>query len=368
LGIFKTLIIKEWLKAFIGAASVLFIMVTVSNLIDGFLRSSVTPWEVVINYFLDMPKWINRLLPVSSLVASLFSINKLLRRNELIALFSSGFSRKKFIITILQVSSIVAGLQFLNTSFAEPFSKKLRYYLVPQTVTKFKHDRNLGLRTSALDSGKIWYKSKNYFFSFSTFDKANNAVHDVNLYYFSPDHKLQTLIIAKKAIFIEREGWKFYEGEKTLALNTVNFPRNVKFQEELVVLNEVAQDFKDMEADINTLSIFSLAKFIYKINKSGTSSIEYEILFLKKFADSILTILFSMVAISIIFNPNRRSASFLKTVSFTFVFSILFFLVDSSFLALGNSGKISVFMATFFIPFIFSLYIIFRIRKNRQLA
>jgi lipopolysaccharide export system permease protein len=368
LNILKRLIFKEWFKAFIGAAAVLLVLIAVANLISGFLRSSVTPWEVVINFILDLPRWINKLLPVSCLVATLFSINKLLRRNELIAICSLGFSRRDFTHVIIQASFLVALFQFFNSAVLDPFSKKIRYAWVPQTLKKFRHDKGVGLKKSGLESGKIWFKSGNYFFSYVAFDKDNNTLNDVSMYYYTTENKLQTLVNAAKAINVSEDKWKFVDGEKYFGLSSVNFPQYIKFDEDMIVMNERAQDFKDIDSDINTLGIIGLTKFIYKIRQSGISSREYEMLLYKKLSDSLVCILFGLVSIMAIFNPNRRGSSFGKSVVFTFVFTILYFLVDSSFQALGTNGKVPAFMASFAIPFVFSLYIAYKYYKNRQLT
>ena len=92
-------IAKEWFKALLGATIVLFILITVGDIINGFLRG-YDPRRVLIEYALKMPELMSKMLPISSLLATLFSINKLKSHSELISILAGGYSAIKIYVLI----------------------------------------------------------------------------------------------------------------------------------------------------------------------------------------------------------------------------------------------------------------------------
>ena len=138
-NILKRLIFKEWFKVFFSSAFLLFLLISVANLIGGLMRGNVSATDVLMNHLLEIPGAMSKILPVSCLVASLFSINKLKNRNELTAIFASGFSRQNFFVTVLQASIFVALFQFMMSGFIDPYAKKNRSRLIANPESKFKN-------------------------------------------------------------------------------------------------------------------------------------------------------------------------------------------------------------------------------------
>jgi len=200
--------------------AVLFLLLTVANLISGFLRGNVTPIEVILNYIIEIPGFMLKIFPVSCLTASLFSINKLKNRNELTAIFASGFSSKKYFITLIQASTAVAVLQLFMGGFIQPKTRSYRDNLIENSDNKFRNLKAKGLRTSTIGTGKIWFKSNDYFFSFSSFDKKKSELNNVTLYYFDNSYKLIKKLVSPKLIHRKGTSWigknvKSYEGTNT---------------------------------------------------------------------------------------------------------------------------------------------------------
>lgn len=366
--IFKKLVTKEWYKFFISSAFILFLLITVANLISGFLRKNVTAMEVIINHLLELPTSINRIFPISCLIASLFCINKLKNRNELTAIFALGYSRKNFIVDVLQAASVIALLQFISASYFSPFMKKQRHMLIRNSEHKFRNLRSKGLKSSTIGSGKIWYKSSNYYFAFSTFDKKRNILSDVSLIYLDENYLIKERVTAELVQRDDQSGlWLFKNGTHYTDLNTKIFPAIEKFDKRTFEINEKPEDFRQIEADITILDIKELYYYIKKLTNAGINTSEYQVMFLNKFSMSLICIIFALMATVAIFNPNRRSSSFGRSLGFVFIFTILYWLIQSYFLELGISSKIPPVIACFGVPLLFSLYLGIYFFKNRKL-
>lgn len=366
--ILKKLITSEWYKFFIASVIVLFLLITIGNLVSGLLRSNVTAQEVIFNHLIELPGSFNRIFPVSCLIASLFSINKLINRNELTAIFASGYSRKNFVMTLIQASLLVAILQFFTSSYIQPFVKKYRDFFITNSQSKFRNLKSKGLRASTIGSGQIWYKSGNYYFSFATFDKSRNIIFDVKIYFTDKNYNLKKKLEGKELHYEKNKNlWVLKNGISYSMLNESTFPKIEKFDSIDILLNEDPSDFKQIESDITTLNIWQLYQYIDKLKMSGINTNEYEVTFWNNFSSSLVCIIFALLASIPIFNPNRRTNSIAKNITFVFVFTILYWFVYSYFLELGKSTKLNPMLACFAVPIFFSLYLAYFFRKHRTL-
>ena len=366
MSVIRNLVLKEWFRFFLGAFIVLVLLITVAELISGFLRSMVTPVEVIYNHLLELPGKFKLIMPVSCLAASLFSINKLKNRNELTAIFASGYSRKRFMRDVAIGGIIIALSQFLISSFIEPFAKSKKDLFIQDGQSKFKNLKSKGLMASTIGSGKMWFKSDKYFFSFSTFDKQKNQLNQVSAYFFNSDNLITSKITAPAAKFIGG-AWIC---EDALSINQLvggKFPETKSIKNYSLKIDETPKDFKEIEADITTLNFFKLFRYIMKLRDGGINVNEYLVILLEKISISMVCIVFSLVAAIGAFSPNRRGSSFGKSLVGVFVFVILYWLVNSYFIQLGVSSKIDPFLACFSVPAVFALYLANYFLRNRTL-
>ena len=194
--------------------------------------------------------------------------------SELIAIFSSGFPLREFFLVLAFASTVVFSTQIILSGFIEPQLKKASLAYLPEGGKKFSSKKGKGLKISSLDSGKIWFKSENYFFSFSAFDKQKNELKDVLIYFFNQDFKGQTSIKAESAIFKNDYQWQLKNGFYLLSLSGESFSKIKPLTESLIVLNETLDDFKQIDSDITTLNLFSLVNYIYRISRTGINTDE----------------------------------------------------------------------------------------------
>ncbi len=366
MSIIRRLVIFEWFKFFNGAFVLLLLLLTIANLISGFLRVNVTPWEVILNHLIEMPASLKKILPISCLVASLFSINKLKSRSELTAIFSIGYSRKQYIFDLIICATIVASLQFISSSFLEPFIKSNKDHLIANSESKFRNLKRKGLLASTISSGHFWYKDKNYFLSFDAFDKANYSIKNAVIYQFSGS-LIQKITFGKEISWVDN-AWRIHQGVNFLNLHEEKTFPSIHHEKDYVpYLNLTPDDFLQLDSDITTLNIFNLRKYITKLKSNQINTNEYEVLFYEKISTSLICIIFAIISALPIFNPNRRNSSFGRSVVFIFVFTIFYWLINSYFIELGKSSKLNPILSCFGVHVLFTLFLIKVFHKNRQL-
>ena len=92
----KKLIWVEWVKIFVVVAGAFFLLYSVGELVASFINSSKTAAEIFFRYLFSLPTALSYMVPFACLIASLFALNRLRDRSELIAIFAGGFSRSRF--------------------------------------------------------------------------------------------------------------------------------------------------------------------------------------------------------------------------------------------------------------------------------
>jgi lipopolysaccharide export system permease protein len=361
--ILSGLIIKEWFKSFIGAVVVLFLLITTADLINGFLQGKDIS-RVFLEYLLKMPDLMGKMLPICCLVSSLFSLNKLKAHAELISILAAGYSYRKIYLLISGCAVVVVLLQFFNLGFIEPFANKIKR----QEITKSVKSEGRYLTRSSLEGGKFWYKSKNYFASFSYFDRKNLQLRDIEIFFFNDKHKSEKILRADFAHYAGNNVWKLNNAIEISGLDNSVFPLQTSKSAVEVSLREIPEDFGEFEADLTTLSFFKLAQFIARLSKTGINISEYEIILMNKIFLSFICLVFALIPVSSIFNPNRRSDSFGKSVVKTLLVTVVFWVLYSSAVAYGNSGNIPPWLATGIIPGLFFSFVLWTYFKNRKLS
>lgn len=368
LAVIRKHIAKEWLVFFLSAFILLILLLTVANLVSGFLRPNVSAIDVLINHLIELPGYSSQIFPVACLMASLFSINKMKNRNELTAIFASGFSRQDFIITIVVVASLASVFQFTFSSYLYPFTMKNRHVWIADGHKKFGNLKSKGLMTSTISSGKLWYRTKDFFLAFSAFDKKTSVLQNVTLYYITPPNRLAERISAKSASYIGKGNWRFIDGKSHSEIDKETFPQSENFAQKDIDLSMELEQFVQAEADITTLDIHQLREYIGHLDDSGINTSEYQVMYWDKFSSTFICVLFALLAAIGIFNPNRRSSSFGKTVVVVFVFTLVYWFVYSYVSELGRSGKVSAFLSCFSVPSLFLCYLMFVFYRNRHLS
>src|SRR6476660_6406059 len=110
--ILSKLIVKEWFKSLIGAVTVLFLLISTADLINGFLQGKEAT-RVLLEYILKMPDLMGKMFPICCLVATLFSFNKLKAHSELIAVLAAGYSYTKIYVLIGTCALFMVAVQFV---------------------------------------------------------------------------------------------------------------------------------------------------------------------------------------------------------------------------------------------------------------
>lgn len=305
-----------------------------------------------------------KMLPICCLVATLFSLNRLKAHSELISILAAGYSYTKIYFLIGSCALLIVFVQFFNLGFLEPIANSVKR----QEIRKSAKSEGRYLTRSSIEGGKFWYKSQDYFASFTYFDRKQKLLKDLEIYFFNEKHKSVRIIKSTGALFNPTGSWTLSNVTEISHLDDPVFPLETFRPKQDLILKEVPEDFGEFEADLTTLSYFKLRNFVSRLSKTGINVSEYQIILLNKVFLSFICLVFALIPVSSIFNPNRRSSSFGKNVVQTLLITVAFWVLYSGAVAFGNSGDAPPWLATGIVPFLFFSFVVWTYLKNRKLA
>ena len=308
------------------------------------------------------------ILPFSCLCATLFGTERLNSKNELIAIFASGFGRKSFILTITLAALGVAFAEFSLTSIVSPLFNKKRQEWLERTGAKFENKTNMGLKTTLQGGNRIWYKNKDQFLAFTAFDKSSKEIKDPVIFSIGENQKLAKIIWAKAAKSQIGRDWAFRDGKKLEDLDKDSFASTSIFTELILPLRETPHEMSQIDSEVSNLGFLSLVRFISNIRKAGINAQEYEVILYEKISSAILCLLLALVPIGALFSPGRRQSSFGKNAAFALLAIFVYYLLNSMMIALGSSGRLPPLLSVFLIPGLVATYLAAMLaQKNRAL-
>lgn len=363
------LVLKEWLRFFTGSVLILLMVLSLGHVLNSLLRDTNSFKTIYQSLYLEIPTFLIKIFPVSCLIASLFSINKLKSRNELTAIFASGFSRSRFVFSVGTIGAFVGILLFFINAYLVPYTKHRQDIMKNGQAREAAGNaiKKSTVSINALNSGKIWFKGQDYFFSYSSFDRKTNTLYNLTLYLYDKNFKFTEQISAAYGDYQNENNWLLRRALHYTNLDNKTFPTVQYFDALPLKIRETISDFRQINADIATLNIWKLYDYIGVLKTNGINYSEYFVTFLDKFSSAFTCLVLSILASIALFNPNRRNSSFGKSVAFVLTFTFVYWFIYSYFLTLGQTSRIPAVVATFGVPSIFVLYLTFYFIYHRKL-
>ena len=365
--IFSRMVLSEWLRAFITTLFVLFSIIFVGNIVSEFLRDAASTQDIFQNFVLEVPKWMEKVVPISCLGATLFSIYRLKITNALISLFALGFKRSDYLKILFFLALFVGAFQLLVGGYIRPYARSLRKDWLDK-MSHFRGYKKGGVRARTIASGLIWYKGRNYFSHFSYYNKEKKSLNEFSSFHFDGQGELSRVVRADFAIHEKKTTWKLVGVEVYDNLNKKRFPSVSVHKELLTELGEKPTEFDSIESDVHELAIDDLYDYVKKVDGLGIEAAEFDILFFEKLSTPFICLVFTFLPIAGLFYPNRRVGGLGKSVIFLLVFTFGFWFLYSSLLTMGSNGKVTPLLATFGLPAICLIYILVTLFRHRKLT
>lgn len=286
------------------------------------------------------------ILPIAAIFATIFTIHRLVKNNEIIILFNSGMSFMRISLPLLVLSmGISIGLFFLNEIIVSPANyevAKLRSH-----IRKNEFRSNLS-RTKFALRGK-----EGIFYDIGFYDDINKIISNVVIEKFEKKLQMNTLIMFKKAEFTEY-GWLAEDVYIKSFVDDAEVPVAISqpIPTLLISTSELPSDFGKESKTPDEMNARELSRFIKERLRAGSDVSAYIVEYQMRFSFPLLPFILSLLGLSLCIK--RPRVGFASIVGYSLGISFGIWGMFAIFKSFGVSGKISPYIAAW-MPIIMTL-------------
>lgn len=335
-----------------------FVIVDLMESLDDFIDQQV-PQKIIFTYYLYfLPEIIRLILPVSILLACLFTVGKLNNFNELTAIKASGISLYRFMIPFLLIGLLLSLFSIYFSGWVVPQSNAKKVEIEQKYMKK-----NL----THIGANIFFQDGENQFVNIGFYDQTNMMISRAGIVIINQEDPTRLM---KKYDCISlswdstKGKWVGSEVVETIFLtdttNQVLFHTKLEFDHLLFR----PEDILIKQKRIEELSLTEISQVIKSQRRSGNDTtkleIDYHSLISFAFAN-LIVVLFGLP-----FSADRRSG----TVAFQFGMNLFFTFIYLAFMKIsqsfGKNGLLNPILTAWFANLVFATFAILNIIRVRK--
>lgn len=335
---------RKVIPLFIGAIfffSFVIVLVDLMMNLWGFISNGVPVKTVLRIMALYVPKTVWYATPIAILFAVSYSLSDLYANNELIAIFASGISLRKFTAPLLVFSFFLSFAMFFWDD----------YVVVPAYTQKVALQEEVLEPNKTLNNDKIVVLSENgnVTYKAEVYDDSIKQLSYIFIVIRNEDKSFCGLIQADSAIWKDGH-WNFSRGIYYKFKDDGLVP--IKIDAELEKrFTEPPETFRNNVVSIETVNSRDARTYITHLQRAGLPFAEELSLYYKKF--SFPFILFIVVFLSIGLSGKSRKNVMLISLALCIGSTVLFYVTQMITMLLAKFGYITPFMGAWFPVFLF---------------
>jgi LPS export ABC transporter permease LptG len=353
-----------FLYAFVGFIAI-WLVFDLGDRGPDFIDAKVPPVRVLYYYGTQLPQVLVICLPVSLMLALLYSLSRLSRSNEIISMLGAGLSVGRIIAPLIGVGALVTLASMgLNYSWA-PHSEAARKSVFNEIVRGSAGDKTIGAQLFRNRSAaRTWYVQRMAFDS--------NTLEGLHITQQDTDGNIATKYYARRATYDPARGvWELVDG-KTVTFDKDGNQIGEKYHDTLVVTDwpETPWRIASSNLDAEKLSVPELRDYLrFNSDFPRTQLAPYRTQLLYRYAlpCACFIVVFISAPLGIVFS---RRGVLVGVASSIFIFFGMLFLTNL-FLALGKGDRVPPFVAAwgpnlFF--FLLGLFLLHIRSANREIS
>ena len=293
-------ILKKFLGTFFFMLAVIMsiaIVFDISEKLEKFMRSDAPFLKIVFNYYLNFAFYYGNLFSSLLIFLSvLLFTSQMAQRTEIVAIFASGVSFRRFLYPYFIGATILVGVSIYFTHYQLPIANKTRLQFEEEYLRKqFRiSDKNLHRQYAP---NKIAY--------FESFSTINNVGYKFSIEQWDDDGKLSSKLLADRARFDSLSGkWvieNYYIRHFSDSIETITKGTKI---DTLLALKP--SDFGQRISVASTMGYTELNDFIDAERKKGSDqTVHYEIEKHQRTSYPFATYILTIIGVSIASRKNR---------------------------------------------------------------
>lgn len=353
-------IIKEFVLPFVYCLAtfvILYIIVDIFSHLDEILKEHVSLIILRNYYLLLIPIILVQITPIAALLSTLYSVGKLNKQNEIVAMKAMGISPLRIITPLLLLGLSLSAIIFEVQDGIIP-----QAMLASTTIKEEKIEKKRASSESRIIHQLTLYGKDNRLFYLDTYDLQQNLLQGITILEHDENQKLTSKIVAREGHWIDST-WKFFDcviykfdgagqivGEPTFS------------KERTLYIPEKPKDFLRHESQTEFMNYRQLKDYIDRLSNIGRRTITRLLVDLHyKVSSSLITFVIMLVGIPFAVGARKSGAMF--SIGLCIAISFSYYVVLSICLALGKTGVFPPFLAAWLTNILFVMLAVHLIRK-----
>lgn len=316
----------------------LYVIIDLFSHLDDILKNKVAVDILVKYYLLNLPIIFVQVVPITCLLATLYTFSKLNRDNEIIAIRASGLSIFEITKVLIIFGILISVFIFwINDRFV-PSSLS-----VTQKIKKQIEDGR----------GKIPEKENETIYNLSMYG-LNNRLYFVNQFCFASktmtgitilehdEHQnIVKKIVASRGIY-EGNFWRFYKTIIYVFDENGQMKEEPLFsEEEMMTISETPRDFLNQRQHPDFMTVAQISDYIWKLSKSGATGVirNLKVDLYQRFMMPIISLIMILLAIPFSMMVKKRATG-LSSIGLSITTGFLYYVLNAVSIALGKAGII----------------------------
>lgn len=329
----------------------LYVAVDFFEKIDSFIGAGLPYWKALAFFLFKTPFIIAQILPVAVLLSVLVVFGLMAKKNEILALQSSGMSIHYLLKPILWVGFVSAGMLFVFSEAVVPITMENanRIWLreVKEEAAVLSKEKN------------IWLKGNRLITHIKFYNKQKLEIHGVTRYHFNGEFKLSKRTDAERGFF-ENGKWRLSGVmeqilDKTTGNHAIDF-----YDEKTEDMDFTPDNLQTVVKKSEEMGMSELYEYVEKIEKEGYDATEYRVDFYGKTAFPFICVIMSIIGTGIA-APGRIRDGIAIGVSYGIGIAFGYWVLFSFCMSLGYGGMLPPPIAAWSANFVFLCFGIFKL-------
>lgn len=281
---------REFLKLFgflvIGFVAI-FTLFDFIEKVDNFMEAGV-PGSTMLSYFvLQVPEVTTLMIPMAVLMGTVLSLGLMAKKNEIVAVKSSGISIFRYTLPIILLSVALALAVAMINETVLPVTKARTNFIWNVLVEKQPG--------KLFQKEKFWYKGQNAIYQVGFYEPETQSLSEVTFYRFGKDFTLAERLDARRARYLGGR-WVFFDGLYQRRLPGGGYNAHV-FDELSLSLAERPQDFTRLTKPSEEMSLGELARYVGKVQAKGFDPLKQRVDLQAKLSFPFVCLIMAMIGI-----------------------------------------------------------------------
>ncbi len=274
--------------------------------------------QALLFVLLSVPRDIEMFFPMAALLGALIGLGMLASSSELVVMQASGFSKLDIGLSVLKTAVPLMIVVTLLGQWGAPQAQKM--------ARDMRAFSTSGGKLLSVRAG-VWARDANDFIFIAKVE--NDKIYGVNMWRFDTDKKLNTVVYAKEADFLDKSHWLMKDVQETELKDGVQITK--QHLDEYRWDTTLAPDkLAVVTVKPEELSLTGLYDYVSYLDASEQDSSRYELALWRKVTQPFSIAVMMLMALSFIFGPLRSVTMGARILSgviagFTFYISSEFF-------------------------------------------